>query len=207
MAIKVYAPNRSYNGRLGEIQFRDGVAEVDEAKHAGAMAYMRRAGYGIGAKPVPPEPEPPQADARQPASVMVGAPLRDAAVDPKPRDFLPPLNAGKEDPHGPKVVAPEIHHPGPKGTRGGPVHVDEPKRQEEAEVALAEAILIDRQPHPAAKAEPAPPAEAETVELGEVPKPKAVKAAWVDWAVAHGAAREEAEGLSKAALIERYGGD
>lgn len=43
----------------------------------------------------------------------VGTPLRDAAVDPAPGDFLPPVNAGKSgeegNPHGPNVYSPEIH--------------------------------------------------------------------------------------------------
>lgn len=49
---------------------------------------------------------------------MIGTPLRDAAVDPRPEDYLAPTNAGEPgplgDPHGPHVVAPEIpgsiHH-------------------------------------------------------------------------------------------------
>lgn len=43
----------------------------------------------------------------------VGTRLRDAAVDPRPGDFLPPVNAGKSgeegNPHGPNVYSPEIH--------------------------------------------------------------------------------------------------
>jgi hypothetical protein len=31
--------------------------------------------------------------------------IRDAAVDPRPEDFLPPTNAGQANPHGPEVVA------------------------------------------------------------------------------------------------------
>ena len=58
---------------------------------------------------------------------MVGSPLRDAAVDPKPWDFLPPTNAGEADPHGPLVVAPGIHGVGPKPIRGGEVFVDNPR--------------------------------------------------------------------------------
>jgi hypothetical protein len=41
-----------------------------------------------------------------------GPKLRDAAVDPRPGDFLPPSNAGvpgpEGNPHGPMVVAPEL---------------------------------------------------------------------------------------------------
>lgn len=43
----------------------------------------------------------------------VGTRLRDAAVDPREGDFLPPVNAGKSgeegNPHGESVYAPEIH--------------------------------------------------------------------------------------------------
>ncbi len=35
--------------------------------------------------------------------------MRDAAVDPESSDFLPPTNAGDEDPHGPLVISPGIH--------------------------------------------------------------------------------------------------
>lgn len=83
-------------------------------------------------------------DARDAAEpIMVGSPLRDAAVDPKPWDFLPPTNAGEADPHGPLVVAPGIHGVGPKPIRGGEVFLDNPEKQNEAETELAEAVLVD----------------------------------------------------------------
>ena len=66
-------------------------------------------------------------DARDVAEpINLGSPLRDAAVDPKPWDYLPPTNAGEADPHGPLVVAPGIHGVGPKPIRGGEVFVDDP---------------------------------------------------------------------------------
>lgn len=62
------------------------------------------------------------ADPRDITLTVLGTPLRDAAVDPEPGDFLPPTNAGAEgelgNPHGPTVVSPEIH--ASEGTR--PVH-------------------------------------------------------------------------------------
>jgi len=86
-------------------------------------------------------------DARDAAEpIMVGSPLRDAAVDPKPWDFLPPTNAGEADPHGPLVVAPGLHGVGPKPIRGGEVFVDAPKKQAKAETDLAQAVLVDGQP-------------------------------------------------------------
>ena len=39
--------------------------------------------------------------------IRIGAPLRDAAVDPRPGDASVPTNAGLADPHSPLVVAPE----------------------------------------------------------------------------------------------------
>lgn len=39
--------------------------------------------------------------------IRVGSPLRDAAVDPMPGDASVPTNAGRADPHGPLVVAPQ----------------------------------------------------------------------------------------------------
>ncbi|WP_128977280.1 hypothetical protein [Streptomyces roseicoloratus] len=46
---------------------------------------------------------------------------------------------------------------------------------------------------------PAPPAEA--------PAKSAPKAEWVGWAAAQGADPEDADGMTKADLIEAYGGD
>ena len=70
---------------------------------------------------------------------LIGTPLRDAAVDPLPKDFLAPSNAGvagpNGNPHGPTVVSPGIH--GNEGVRGivpGPVD-DDPDAQELDELA------------------------------------------------------------------------
>lgn len=52
-------------------------------------------------------------DPRTISEQQIGTPLRDAAVDPRSDDFLPPSNAGKAgeigNPHGPTVISPEIH--------------------------------------------------------------------------------------------------
>lgn len=52
-------------------------------------------------------------DPRTVVNARQGTPLRDAAVDPLPKDFLGPTNAGKAgdagNPHGPHVVNPELH--------------------------------------------------------------------------------------------------
>ncbi len=89
----------------------------------------------------------PSTDARDHAGpTRTGNALRDAAVDPQPGDFLPPTNAGKADPHGPLVVAPEIHDSGgPKGIRPGPVAVDDTARQQADETDFATRVLVDSQ--------------------------------------------------------------
>lgn len=127
----------------------------------------------------------PPIDARDAAEpIQVGSPLRDAAVDPKPWDFLPPTNAGEADPHGPLVVAPGIHAEGPKGIRPGDVLVHDTDAQGEAETALAQAVLVEGQDKPTAIAASATPIdrspEAEAArgnqpppEVSEGPKPKA----------------------------------
>lgn len=219
--VKVYAPNRAFSGpSVGGVVFADGVAEIDRKEDAGALAYFRRQGYGIGRRAAA-EPEAPErVDAREATSVVVGTPLRDAAVDPKPEDFLPPINAGKADPHGPAVVAPEIHASGTKGIKPGEVHVGEAEEQQADETALAASVLIEGEPHPTMKADvdevdmgPIDMSDPGSVEAGvegaeenQPPAKSASKAAWVDWAVAQGANRDEAEEQSRADLIETYGG-
>lgn len=151
--IKVYAPNSAYKGTVGAVQFAAGVAEVDDGSPE--HAYFVRRGYGIGARaenPVLPydklEPtlDGEIVDARSYGEQRwAGRPLRDAAVDPEPGDYLPPTNAGEANPHGPSVVSPEIHASGPAGIRTGEVFVDDAKRQEAAETALATDVLIDGQ--------------------------------------------------------------
>jgi hypothetical protein len=118
------------------------------------MGYFRRKGYGIGEKPAKDAGRPADkleptldgkpVDARDYAtSQPFGSELRDAAVDPRPGDFLPPTNAGKANPHGPSVVAPGIHAVGPAPLRPGEVHVDDTDKQAAEETALAESVLVD----------------------------------------------------------------
>jgi hypothetical protein len=217
--VKVYAPNTAYNGEVGGVQFRNGVGEADEAEHARALKYFGRAGYGVGEVPTPAEPAP-QVDARQSAEpIPVGTPLRDAAVDPQPEDYLAPINAGQADPHGPEVVAPQIHADGPKGIRPGDVLVTDPAGQEQREKALAQAVLIEQQDKteavPAAETplDTSPEAQAARGQgpeqgapaLLEQPSRGGSKASWVDYAVQAGANREEAEDMSRDQLAEKYG--
>lgn len=150
--IKVYAPVETFKGKVGAVQFEKGVAEVDEGSPE--LGYFRRRGYGVGSPAAPVLPydklEPTRdgevVDARSYGEQhWAGAPLRDAAVDPEPGDYLPPTNAGEANPHGPLVVAPEIHASGPAGIRSGEVHVDDVKRQEKAETELAREVLVEGQ--------------------------------------------------------------
>lgn len=145
--MKITAPNPDYNGtdNYGDgtsLVFENGTAEVDELS-PGVRGYLASVGYGIdGEKADKSEPEPTPADPRDLSNVKVGTPLRDAAVDPQPEDFLPPINAGLEgedgNPHGPNVVAPGIH--ALKGQAIVPGPVDD--GQEARETELAERTLI-----------------------------------------------------------------
>jgi len=101
--ITTPVPGYSGQGPAG-VMFQDGVGESDDPA---VIAYCRSAGYGIDADP--PEPETPQVpDPREVTTVVVGSPARDAAVDPRPVDFRPPVNAGEANPHGPEVYAPGL---------------------------------------------------------------------------------------------------
>lgn len=140
---RVEAPNKDYNGPgPGDAVFENGVAEVEDDN---ALNYYRGAGYKVSGtvdNPVDEAPEPP--DPRKVGDEVLGTRLRDAAVDPKPEDFLAPLNAGEENPHGSKVVSPEIHASGPSGIRPGEVFVEDTAKQEKRESEFAEARLVER---------------------------------------------------------------
>lgn len=168
---KVYAPNKAYGGTVGGVKFEAGVADV--ADSSPEMSYFRKKGYGIGTAADPEASlsrdklEPTLAgvpiDARDYAtSTPVGSHLRDAAVDPKPGDFLPPTNAGEANPHGPSVVAPGIHGVGPGPIRPGRVFVDDTDRQAAEETALAQDVLVDGSP----AADVSTPADADRGPLG-----------------------------------------
>jgi hypothetical protein len=138
MKIKSPATNYTGNDAYGAtvLEFKEGVAEVDDLP-AGVRLYLQGAGYGIDADPEEPETTEP-ADPREVTEERLGTPLRDAAVDPKPEDFLAPTNAGKANPHGPDVVSPEIHaSQGVRPVKGGEVHVGEPAKQDAAETEHA----------------------------------------------------------------------
>lgn len=185
-----------YSGTVGGIVFKDGVA-VDgpregttaDARRLGSSiaSYFRRRGYrvedGRVVRDVEPAPEPP--DPRFVGTETNGTPLRDAAVDPRPGDFLPPTNAGQANPHGPEVVSPEIHaSQGVRPVLPGPVPeapAQEPREQ--AHTTELTATTLER------------------------PAKSASKAAWVEYAVAQGADRAYAESQTRDDLATAYTGD
>lgn len=148
--MKITSPVKGFNEatEIGpyRFEFKDGVAEYDEAEHgslnAGVKAYLKEQGYGLGSRKAsatdaPPEPLDPRSAA---ADEQVGTKIRDAAVDPLEGDFLAPTNAGEANPHGSTVVSPEIHaSEGVRPVKGGFVHVDDPAAQDAAEKAHATA--------------------------------------------------------------------
>ena len=225
---KVEAPNSAYNGPgPGGATFVEGVA--DDVDDPGALSYYRGAGYKVSGKTYveTERPEPP--DPREVTTQVVGTELRDAAVDPQLGDFLAPINAGVDNPHGSTVVSPEIHASGPAGIRPGEVFVEDIAKQETRETEFAEARLVDQATAGEAVAVEVPdltergdldlsdPGSAEAGRkaaekvaaaqaAASAPAKADAKAAWVDYAVARGADRDEAEAQTKAELVDTYGG-
>ena len=141
---RITAPVAGFTGRgPGGVPFADGVAHTDDEA---VIAYCRAAGYGVGKDDPTPPAAPEVADPRQldgDGVVTVGTRLRDAAVDPADVDFLPPTNAGLDNPHGPRVVGPEIHDTLTQVVRPGPVHSDL-QEQQTAETRHAERLLVEQ---------------------------------------------------------------
>jgi len=144
--MKIKSPDTSYTGddQYGPtvLEFKDGVADFDGDLPHGVRQYLQGAGYGLDEDAKTPVVEAP-ADPREQTLVQIGTELRDAAVDPKPEDFLAPTNAGKPgeagNPHGPNVVSPEIHaSQGVRPVKGGEVHVNDADKQDAAEIAHTE---------------------------------------------------------------------
>ena len=186
---RIVAPNREYNGTIGDVTFENGVAETDNPS---VINYCRGAGYEVDGETEQRDQDPP-VDSRDVERVQVGTPLRDAAVDPQPRDFLPPTNAGQADPHGPEVVSPGAHAVPPAPIVPGPVP-DDPGEQQAKETEVAQRVLVEGEPATVATGQSRPPQSAN-------------KAAWVEWAVSQGADRDEAEDATKQDLIDAYGRD
>lgn len=99
------APEALTGAGVGGLEFTAGVAYTDDRS---VIDYCRRAGYRV--EPAPQGATPSQRDVLPADGVrQVGARARDAAVDPRPGDFLAPVNAGRAgrlgNPHGSTVVA------------------------------------------------------------------------------------------------------
>lgn len=70
--------------------------------------------------------------------------IRDVAVDPDPEhDYIVPIGAGTEDPHGPNCIAPGLHES--RGNLHGIIvgPVGTPEEQRTAIIAATEAALQD----------------------------------------------------------------
>lgn len=166
---RIESPDPHYTGTgPGGVHFEDGVGETD---NPAVISYCQGAGYKVDGKTYMDEPPAARVtavpDPRFVQDVGDTAPLRDAAVDPRPGD-VPPSNAGRANPHGPLVVAPGI---------GAPPVVENPDG--DGVVPVTDAPV-------------------------EAPAKSAPKAAWVDYAVAQGMTREDAENATKEQIAEAY---
>lgn len=182
------------------IEFKDGRSVKirrggeDSDLNDGAIAYLKRRGYGIGTAATRPDVTAPASpDPREVGDEQVGARLRDGAVDPRDGDFLAPTNAGQANPHGPDVVSPQVHaSQGVRPVKPGDVHVDDPAAQDKAETAHAE-DATDGTPVTGGATEPAGNASTD---------------AWREYAHTQALTSDEAaaiDGMSRDDLRARYG--
>jgi hypothetical protein len=176
----IKAPIEGYNERIGDVLFKDSVAETD---NIGVIMYCRSAGYEVDGTVDNPAARPLPAVDSSKTHQMLGTQLRDAAVDPQPADFLPPVNAGQADPHGPEVVAPGLHAAPPGPIVPGLV-ADEAATQQDLETDAARRVLVDQQPVPAATADLAKANTADSSASVEVPAGNASQETWAGWVIA-----------------------
>ena len=218
---RIKAPNSEYNGVVGDVVFKDGVAETD---NQAVIQYCQGAGYEVDGTTDNPPAVPEAADPRYVDEVKVGTPLRDAAVDPRPEDFLPPVNAGKPgpegNPHGPNVVAPGIHAvagpgpivPGPVGRfeedeDGTQVVIADTEEQQRRETTAAEQVFLQRRDVPEVTAELADEVQPVDDAKAEPPAGNASQADWADWVIAaHPDLNEdEVRAMKRDELRDQYG--
>lgn len=144
MSTTITTPVAGFTGRafIGPVilDFADGSASYDGDLSDGVRQYLQANGYGIDGPAAEPAADPEPADPRE-MDAVTGPPLRDAAVDPQPDDFLPPTNAGQANPHGPQVVSPGIHAAETKAVVPG--DVGKQSRQKKRETELAQRTLAD----------------------------------------------------------------
>lgn len=155
---KIQSPIEGFTGETvfgtTKLSFKDGVADAKDAPE-GVLAYLRGVGFTVDGKTVEQPEAPEPIDSRDITETQIGTKARDAAVDPQAEDFLPPVNAGKADPHGPKVVAPQIHAAKEQPVRPGKVS-DDAKTQQAAESEHAAEVLAEQEPKKAAAKKAAP---------------------------------------------------
>ncbi|MDQ1053177.1 hypothetical protein QE394_001105 [Arthrobacter sp. SORGH_AS 212] len=176
---KITAPNEEFNCEIGGVQFEDGKAETD---NQAVISYCRNAGYTVDGDTKAAAPEPESPDPRNLPEPEAST-LRDAAVDPKPEDFLAPTNAGEANPHGPEVISPEIHaSEGVRPVKGGDVHVENTNTQDAEEKAHAaqESFEADK------------------------PAGNASKEEWHAYATAQGKTEAELDGLGRDGIRELF---
>jgi hypothetical protein len=192
---RIEAPDPSYNGRIADVIFEDGVANTD---NQAVIQYCQGAGYKVSGQTLNPLDEVDVPDARDfEGEEALGTRLRDAAVDPREGDFLPPTNAGQANPHGPEVVAPGIHAvagpgpivPGPVGRLeqtedGGQVVITDTAEQQRRETTAAEQVFLERRSVPEVTAELGADVDQPTnVERPEPPAGNASQTDWADWVI------------------------
>lgn len=148
---RVQTPVGDFEGVVAGVAFHKGKAETSDVR---ALAYFRRKGYIVDGEQRATDAEPldPRDLGGGTGVEPVGTKLRDAAVDPRKRDFLPPTNAGEANPHGPLVVAPGVHGAPSAPIVPGPVSAVA-KEQEAIETKAAEQVLVAGMPVHEATAE------------------------------------------------------
>jgi len=190
--------SRPYSGTIAGVTIEDGEPVEDAANPLpdgfdaqawtrSVRSYANRHGLAVenGKLVVLEAEDVATIDSRDVTTQPVGTRLRDAAVNPKPVDYLPPTNAGLADPHGPLVVSPGIHGAPGRPVTPGPVA----PAAEQERVETADSV------------------EVRDVEVAEPPRSGSgsAKDAWVVYAISQGADPDEAGLLTRDALIEQYG--
>lgn len=201
--MQIKSPDSTYSGTstygATVLTFDQGVAQFDGELPPGVRQYLKGAGYGIDEPPAEAPTASEQLDPRDLVGVSIGTPLRDAAVDPDDGDFLPPVNAGQANPHGPDVVAPGIHALETKAVLPG--DVADTDRQQARESELAERTLAGDEPVPdvvASLSDGVVDSLSDTRDAAEQePAGNASRVDWAAYRIAQGMDPAEAEGMTR----------
>lgn len=195
MAV-IKAPNEAYSGQIGDVVFKDGRAETD---NLAVITYCRGAGYEVDGRVDNPAALPAAVIDSRRTHATLGAPLRDAAADPRPGDFLPPVGAGHADPHGPEVFSPQIHASGTAPLVPSSLPAD--LAQAAGESDPAQLALVDQLPVGDAVNQLADAA------VPEQPAGNASQEAWAAWVIARHpeVSADDVRATSRNDLRDRYG--